>query len=89
MILLRSGVTVLVIMSASLVLTAGHNALRSPVNSTHSMMLWHMWVVLIAGSTALHYVLFVLPTVTSHRMPGVTSSMPRARLVLCSVHPWP
>jgi hypothetical protein len=53
------------------------------------MMLWHMWVVPIAGSTALHYVLFVLPTVTSHRMPGVISSMPRARLVLCSVHPWP
>jgi DMSO/TMAO reductase YedYZ heme-binding membrane subunit len=25
-------------------------------------MQWHKWVVLIAGSTALHYVLFALPT---------------------------
>ena len=31
------------------------------------MMQWHKWVVLIAGSTALHYVLFVLPTFTSRR----------------------
>jgi hypothetical protein len=32
---------------------AGHNALRGsgPVNSTHSTMRWHKWVVLIAGST--------------------------------------
>jgi hypothetical protein len=34
-------------------MTAGHNALRGsgPVNNPHSIMLWHKWVVLIAGST--------------------------------------
>src|ERR1700722_11145689 len=33
-------------------MTAGHNALRGsgPVNNPHSMMRWHKWVVLIAGS---------------------------------------
>jgi hypothetical protein len=36
-----------------------------PVNNPHSKMQWHKWVVLIAGSTALHYVLFALPTFTS------------------------
>src|ERR1700681_135603 len=40
-------------------MTAGHNALRAdrvPTNTSHSRMPWHMWVVLIAGSTgsALH-----------------------------------
>jgi hypothetical protein len=37
-----------------------------PVKSTHSMMLWPWWVVLIAGSTGAALVLFALPTVTSH-----------------------
>ena len=34
-------------------MTAGHNALRGsgPVKTSHSRMLWPMWVVLIAGST--------------------------------------
>jgi hypothetical protein len=35
-------------------MTAGHNALRAdrvPTNTSHSRMPWHMWVVLIAGST--------------------------------------
>ena len=34
-------------------MTAGHNALadRVPTNNSHSRMPWHMWVVLIAGST--------------------------------------
>src|SRR5437868_12246938 len=36
-----------------------------PVKSPHSTMHWHMWVVLIAGSAGLHYVLFALPTFTS------------------------
>ena len=33
--------------------TAGHNALadQAPVKSPHSTMRWHLWVVLIAGST--------------------------------------
>jgi hypothetical protein len=31
-------------------------------------MLWHKWVVLIAGSTALHYVLFALSNL--HITPG-------------------
>src|SRR3982074_2009084 len=39
-----------------------------PVKTSHSKMRWHKWVVLIAGSTALHYVLFALPTFTSRRM---------------------
>src|SRR5262245_22133107 len=30
-------------------------------------MHWHTWVVLIAGSPALHYVLFALPTFRSRR----------------------
>ena len=34
-------------------------------NNPHSMLRWHKWVVLIAGSTAPHYVLFALPTFTS------------------------
>src|SRR5258706_9855087 len=34
-------------------MTAGHNALRGsgPTKLSHSTMLWHEWVVLIAGST--------------------------------------
>jgi hypothetical protein len=35
-------------------MTAGHNALRAdqvPVKNPHSMMQWHKWVVLTAGST--------------------------------------
>jgi hypothetical protein len=31
-----------------------------PVKTSHSIMLWHKWVVLISGSTDLHYVLLVL-----------------------------
>jgi hypothetical protein len=41
-----------------------------PVKTSHSMMLWPMWVVLIAGRAALHEVLSALPTVTLHRMSG-------------------
>jgi hypothetical protein len=51
-------------------MTAGHNALRAdqvPVKRPHSKMQWHKWVILIAGSTALHYVLFAIPTFTSRQ----------------------
>jgi hypothetical protein len=41
-----------------------------PVKSPHSLMQWHLWVVLIAGSSALHYVLFALPTFTSRLLFG-------------------
>src|ERR1700722_16243431 len=45
-----------------------------PVKKTHSKtMRWHEWVVLIAGSTALHYVLFALPTFTLRRLSGAIS----------------
>ena len=60
-----------------------------PVKSPHSTMHWHMWVVLIAGRPALHYVLFVLPTFTSRRAAGVISFTPRVRRVPCSAHLWP
>src|SRR5262245_15592996 len=36
-----------------------------PVNKPHSTMQWHLWAVLITGSTVLHYVLLALPTFTS------------------------
>src|SRR5262252_2440813 len=43
-----------------------------PVKRPHSKMQWHKWVVLIAGSTALHYVLFApQPSIT----PGVTDAI--------------
>jgi hypothetical protein len=42
-------------------------------------MLGGNWVVLIAGSTALHYVLFALPTVTSRQMSGAISFTPQAQ----------
>ena len=58
-----------------------------PVISTHSMMRWHKWVVLIAGSTGSALVLFALPTVTSRRMSGAISFMPQARRVACNVRP--
>ena len=38
-----------------------------PVKKTHSMMRWHLWIVLIADRPALQYVLFALPTFTSPR----------------------
>ena len=52
-------------------------------------MHWHEWVVLIAGSTASHYVLFALPNL--HIVPdaGTISLTPRVRWVSCTVHLWP
>src|ERR1700758_2935735 len=47
---------------------AGHNALRGSGPGQKRAMHWHMWVVLIARSPALHYVLFALPTFTSRQM---------------------
>jgi len=71
--------------------TAGHNAHRGsgPTGSSHSRMLWHKSVVLIAGSTALHYVLFALPTFTSRRLSGAASLIVQARRVPYIAHPWP
>src|SRR5213082_871314 len=60
-----------------------------PVKSSHSTIDWHLWVVLIAGSTgsALRAVrppnLHITPDV------GAISVMPQARRVPCSDHPWP
>src|SRR6516225_1732997 len=60
-----------------------------PVNSPHSTMHWHMWVVLIAGSTgsALRAVrppnLHITPDI------GAISFTRQARRVLDSVRPWP
>ena len=54
-----------------------------PVKSPHSTMHWHEWVVLIAGSTALHYVLFALPTFTSRQFLGAISlDLQRGRIVV-------
>jgi hypothetical protein len=44
--------------------------------------------LLIAGSTALHYVLFALPTVTSRRLSGAISFRPKVRPVACDARPW-
>jgi hypothetical protein len=60
-----------------------------PVKSPHSTMQWHMWVVLIAGSTgsALRAVrppnLHITPNV------GAISVTPQVRRVPCSDHLWP
>ena len=60
-----------------------------PVKSPHSRMHWHMWVVLIAGSTgsALRAVrppnLHITPDV------GAISFTPRVRRAPCSARPWP
>ena len=72
-------------------MTAGHNALRGsgPGQKPAFEMHWHLWVVLIAGSTgsALRAVrppnLHITPDI------GAISFTPRVRRVLCSVHPWP
>jgi hypothetical protein len=64
-----------------------------PVKSPHSTMHWHVWVVLIAGSTgsALRAVrppnLHITPGV-----PGATSFTPRVRRALCNARlssSWP
>src|SRR3954463_9595414 len=44
-----------------------------PVKSPHSTMHWHMWVVLIAGSTGSALRAVRSPTFTSRRMPGAIS----------------
>ena len=49
---------------------------RVPVKSSHSTMLWPMWVVLITGSTgsALHAVSPFQPLQLHHAVADVTSS---------------
>jgi hypothetical protein len=53
-------------------MAAGHmpSADQVPIKLAHLTMLRPKWVVLIAGSTALHYVPFALPTFTSRRLSG-------------------
>src|SRR5450830_1554714 len=64
------------------------SAEQVPVNSPHSTMRWHKWVVLIAGSTgsALRTVrppnLHITPDV------GAISFTPQVRRVPCSARPW-
>ena len=61
-----------------------------PVNSTHSTMRWHKWVVLIAGSTG-SALRAVRPFQPSHHagVSGAISFTPRVRRVLCIARPWP
>jgi hypothetical protein len=67
---------------------AGPNA-QGSLKSPHLTMHWHMWVVLIAGSTgsALRAVrppnLHITPNV------GAIPVTPQVRRVPCSDHPWP
>src|SRR6516162_1308304 len=60
-----------------------------PVNYPHSMMQWHWWVVLIAGSTG--SALRAVRPPNFHITPGVgaTSFTPRARRVPDSARSWP
>ena len=61
-----------------------------PVKSTHSMMLWPKWVVLIAGSDR-----FCIKCCSSSQplrhagLSGVISFTPRERQVPCSFRSWP
>jgi hypothetical protein len=72
-------------------MTAGHNALRGsgPVKSPHSIMQWHWWVVLIAGSTGA--ALRAVRPPNFHITPdvGASSFTPRARWVPYSARSWP
>src|SRR6476620_4385018 len=67
-------------------MTADHNALRgSGPGHKHAFDdAVAEWVVLIAGSPALHYVLFALPTVTSRRMSDAMRATAGSRLSLLS-----
>src|SRR6476469_1499346 len=58
-----------------------------PVKTPHSTMRWHMWVVLIAGSTGSALRAVRLPTFTSRRMSGAISFTPQARLLLITLAP--
>ena len=60
-----------------------------PVNSSHSTMRWHKWVVLIAGSTGSALRAVRPPTFTSRRISDAVSFTPRARPVACSARLWP
>src|SRR3954469_24008105 len=52
-----------------------------PVKSSHSTMQWHLWVVLIAGSTGSALRAVRLPTFTSRRMiPSTTLLLGRLGL---------
>ena len=60
-----------------------------PVKSPHSIMHWHFWVVLIAGSTG--SALRAVRPPNLHIAPdgGAISFTLLMRRVPCSVHPWP
>jgi hypothetical protein len=50
-----------------------------PVKTPHSMMHWHMWVVLIAGSTGSALRAVRPPNLHITQDTGVISFMPQAR----------
>lgn len=61
-----------------------------PVNFSHSKMRWPMWVVLITGSTRLHYVLSALsnrsltpsPARSRSSLPSHSAGLTKRRCVL-------
>src|SRR6187200_3427364 len=52
-----------------------------PVKTSHSTMLWPMWVVLITGSTGLHYMLSAL---SNHYITSLPARFLRSRFALSS-----
>src|SRR6187401_573371 len=60
-----------------------------PVNSSHSTMLWPMWVVLIAGSTGSALRAVRPPNLHITPMAGAISFIPPVRRVPCSARLWP
>jgi hypothetical protein len=66
---------------------------RVPVKSSHSTMLWPMWVVLITDRPVLHYVLSALSShhsaPTGAILPVVLALIGQVRRVPCSARLWP
>ena len=60
-----------------------------PVKSPHSTMHWHMWVVLIAGSTGSALRAVRPPNLHITPMAGAISFTPPVRRVPCSARLWP
>ena len=60
-----------------------------PVNSTHSTMRWHKWIVLIAGSTGSALRAVRPPNLHITPVPGAISFTAQVRRDSYIVHPWP
>jgi hypothetical protein len=60
-----------------------------PVKSTHSTMHWHMWVVLIAGSTGSALRAVRPPNLHIRPVARRDLVMPPARRDSCNARPWP